>query len=79
MQKAGVVGVHACAKGLRHSFAVQCAFSNIAMPLCQKWMGHSRIEITAIYYRIVGKEERQMAARMWNEFSLQSGSSLIVS
>ena len=65
MKQAGIEGCHATPKGLRHSFGVHCAFSNIAMTLCQKWMGHADIKTTAIYYQIVGKEELEMAKRMW--------------
>jgi len=66
MDEAGIQGDQACPKGLRHSFGVHCAFSNVAMPLCQKWMGHADIKTTAIYYQIVGKEEREMASRLWD-------------
>ena len=65
MNEARVVGIQATPKGLRHSFGVHCAFSNVAMPLCQKWMGHADIKTTAIYYQICGKEEILMAKRMW--------------
>ena len=65
MCKAGITGTHATPKGLRHSFGVHCAFSNIPMPLCQRWMGHADMRTTAIYYQIVGKEEREMAERLW--------------
>ena len=65
MHDAEISGIHATPKGLRHSFGVHCAFSNIPMPLAQKWMGHSDIKTTAIYYQIVGQEEREMAQRLW--------------
>ena len=65
MSIAGIEGQHATPKGLRHSFGVHCAFANVAMTLCQKWMGHADIKTTAIYYQIVGKEELEMAKRMW--------------
>jgi integrase len=65
MTIAEIKGQHATPKGLRHSFGVHCAFSNVTMPLAQKWMGHADIKTTAIYYQIVGKEELQMAKRMW--------------
>ena len=65
MNRASITGTHATPKGLRHSFGVHCAFSNIPMPLAQKWMGHAALSTTAIYYQIVGKEEREMAGRMW--------------
>jgi len=65
MKYATIDGQHATPKGLRHSFGVHCAFANVAMPLCQKWMGHADIKTTAIYYQIVGAEELKMAARLW--------------
>jgi integrase len=65
MKSADISGKRASPKGLRHGFAVNCAFSNVPMPLCQKWMGHSSIETTAIYYQIVGPDERNMARRSW--------------
>lgn len=65
MAEAGITGIKASPKGLRHSFGVACAFHNIAMTLAQKWMGHADITTTAIYYQIVGREEREMAERLW--------------
>jgi len=65
MHSVGIKGSHATLKGLRHSFAVHCALNGVAITLCQKWMGHSSIEITACYYRLVGKEERDMARKLW--------------
>lgn len=65
MSEANIIGSHATPKGLRHSFGVHCAFNNIPMPLCQKWLGHADIRTTAIYYQIIGREEREMAERLW--------------
>lgn len=65
MLVAGIHGKHASPKGLRHSFGVLCAFNGVAMPLCQRWMGHADMRTTAIYFQIVGKEEREMAQRLW--------------
>jgi len=65
MEMAGITGDHATPKGLRHSFGMWCAYNSIPITLCQKWMGHADIRTTAIYYQIVGKEEREMAERMW--------------
>lgn len=65
MDHAGIYGSHATPKGLRHSFGVHCAFRNVPMSLTQKWLGHADIKTTAIYYQIVGEEEREMARRLW--------------
>lgn len=53
-------------KGLRHSFGV-IGITEASAPLnmMQKWLGHSRIETTAIYANAVGREERTIASRMW--------------
>jgi integrase/recombinase XerD len=33
--------------------------------MLQKWMGHSKMEKTAIYANAMGQEQQQIAARMW--------------
>ncbi len=65
MQGAGIKGVSACAKGLRHGFAVYCITKGIPLPTVQKWMGHASMETTAIYLQVTGKEERDLASRLW--------------
>jgi len=67
MQEADIIGPQASAKGLRHSFALVCVTSNIPLNLVQRWMGHSSMEITAIYLDIVGTEEREFAKRIWED------------
>lgn len=66
MIEAGIVGIQACPKGIRHSFAVHCATCNIPITLIKKWMGHSSLSVTIIYLDIVGTEERKFAERIWN-------------
>ncbi len=63
--KANIEGVHACPKGLRHSFAIHCLEKGIPLNLVSKWMGHSSLEVTAIYANALGKEERKVASRIW--------------
>jgi len=65
MQQAGVSGVMASPKGLRHGFAVACITKNIPLPTIQKWMGHAKLETTAIYLGVSGDEERNLAQRLW--------------
>jgi len=65
MEQAGIEGAQATAKGLRHSFGANCVYLGIDIDLCKKWMGHSTIAVTAIYRQIVGKEEREIASRIW--------------
>jgi integrase len=67
MAEAGIpAGVHATPKGLRHGFGIHAVRSRVPLPLIQRWLGHSRMETTAIYLQAVGDEEREFAQRMWN-------------
>lgn len=65
MQAAGLQGIHACPKGLRHAFAIHCLEKQIPLNLVSKWMGHSSLEVTAIYANALGEEERSIASRLW--------------
>ena len=65
MTHAGINGAMACPKGLRHGFAVACIAQNIPLPTIQKWLGHARLETTAIYLNATGDEEREFAKRLW--------------
>jgi len=65
MTNAGVKGLQASPRGLRHGFAVSAVLSGVPLTLIQKWLGHASITTTAIYANVVGPEEREMASRMW--------------
>ncbi len=66
MAKANIRGTCSMPKGLRHSFGVHgTAEAGVPLNIMQKWMGHARIETTAIYANAVGREERALARRMW--------------
>ena len=65
MARAKINGVRACPKGLRHGFAVECIANAIPLTTLQKWMGHARLETTAIYLQVMGAEERRLARRLW--------------
>ena len=58
-------GPHASPKGLRHGFGMHAVRSGVPLNLVQRWLGHARMETTAIYLQAVGEEERQMASWMW--------------
>lgn len=58
-------GPHKCPKGLRHGYGVHAISCNIPLNMLSKWMGHSSLEITAIYANALGEEQRNIAARMW--------------
>jgi len=62
---ASITGAMACPKGLRHAFGIHCVMNEIPLPSIQKWLGHSSMETTAIYLQVMGKEERELASRMW--------------
>lgn len=65
MSEAGIEGVQASPKGLRHGFGVACIERNIPVNVVQKWLGHASPNTTAIYLQVVGTEERQFASRLW--------------
>jgi len=66
MCEAGIGGgVHATPKGLRHGFGIHAIRSGVPINLVQRWLGHARMETTAIYLQAMGDEERAIAARMW--------------
>lgn len=66
MADAGIgSGIHATPKGLRHAFGIHAIRSGVPLNLVQRWLGHSRMETTAIYLNAIGPEELELAARMW--------------
>lgn len=65
MAEAGIAGLHATPKGLRHGFGVRAVQSGIPLNLVQKWLGHAQLSTTAIYANAVGPEEHAIAMRMW--------------
>ena len=66
MDAAGLNGMKACARGLRHAFGV-CAAVNCVPQVCiQKWLGHEDIATTSIYIDMAAPEDHILAARMWD-------------
>lgn len=65
MARAGIAGAMACPKGLRHGFAIACIGQNVPLTVVQRWLGHARLETTAIYLEVSGNEERELAKRVW--------------
>ena len=66
MQSAGLSGVPASPKGLRHGFGVAAVTVGIPLNLVQKWLGHAQLSTTAVYANAVGAEEKDIAKRMWS-------------
>lgn len=56
---------HRTCKGLRHGFGINATTNGVQLNMLKKWMGHASIETTAIYADAIGKEEQDIAARMW--------------
>lgn len=65
MRAAGLSGVAACPRGVRHGFAIAALRSQVPLTLLQKWLGHARLSTTAIYLGATGPEEREFAERFW--------------
>jgi integrase len=59
MQKAGIAENLCQPKALRHAFAVEAGQKSIPLNIVQRWLGHARIETTAIYASAIGDEERR--------------------
>lgn len=56
---------HRSPKGLRHGFGINATVNGIPLHMLQKWMGHAQLTTTVVYADAVGKEEQDIAARMW--------------
>ena len=68
MADAGIEGPQASPKGLRHAFGVLGLQSGVPLNLISRWLGHARLETTAIYAEAVGEEEKAIAQRFWKTF-----------
>lgn len=66
MRKAGIAESLCKPKALRHAFAVEVGQKGIPLNIVQRWLGHARIETTAIYASASGDEERNLARRAWS-------------
>jgi len=65
MNEAAIKGPQACAKGLRHSFAIHCLMKKIPITLIKKWLGHSSLATTSIYLNVANEEEKKIASLIW--------------
>ena len=72
MERAGIEGVHASPRGLRHSLGVSAIQSGVPLNMVQKWLGHTHMQTTAIYTNATGPEERQFASQLWKGFEGQT-------
>jgi len=69
----GVCGRYATPRGLRHAFGIATADKNVPPALTQRWMGHARLESTAVYQQAMGQEERNFAKRLWHDHTKLRG------
>lgn len=65
MQQAGIFGVKATSKGLRHGFGVRGAMGQVPLNIIQIWMGHADLTTTAIYLAVRDEEERALIEKTW--------------
>ena len=65
MARAGIGDALAKPKALRHAFGIEAVLNGVPLNMLQRWMGHARIETTAIYAAAIGEEERALARRTW--------------
>ena len=65
MDAAGIDGLQASPKGLRHGFAVGALVAGVPDTTVMRWLGHARLETTMIYTEAMGGEAQAIAKRMW--------------
>jgi integrase/recombinase XerD len=65
MADAGLEGIKATPKGLRHGYAIASAWQKTPVSMIQRWLGHENLRNTGIYLNFAGPEERNLAARVW--------------
>ena len=65
MKSAGIANALCKPKALRHGFAINAGQNGVSLNVIQRWLGHARLETTAIYAEALGHEERVLAQRTW--------------
>lgn len=63
MREAGIAQCLCKPKALRHTFAIEAGPKGVLLNIVQRWLGHSRIETTAIDASAIGDEERFLAQK----------------
>ena|ERR1700733_5960612 len=66
MKLANIGVVQAMPKAARHALGVDATQNGVPLNMVQRWLGHARIETTAIYAGAIGDEERNLARRAWS-------------
>ena len=70
MREAKIADAQAMPKATRHAFGVDAVQHSVSLNIVQRWLGHARIETTAIYASAIGDEERNLARRAWSSLEL---------
>jgi integrase len=70
MENAGIAEGLRMPKALRHAFGVEAGQKGVPLNIVQRWLGHARIETTAIYSGALGEEERNLARRAWSSLEM---------
>ena len=65
MAEAEISGPKASPKGLRHAYGARAILAGVPLHMLQIWMGHASMRTTAIYATVLGKEQLELADRMW--------------
>ena len=75
MQRAGIDGPQASAKGLRHGYAVAGVQAGIPLTTIGDVLGHASPTTTTIYGRTSGREARELVSRLWDDSFTSPGES----
>lgn len=67
MDAAGLDGIKACGRGLRHAYGVGAAIAEVPTDKIQGWLGHEDAAATAVYTQMASQESHAIASRMWQE------------
>lgn len=65
MDRAGIAGPQATAKGFRHGFGVHMVMRGVPLTVIQDIMGHSSIRTTEIYLLALGVQKQTMVLQAW--------------
>lgn len=66
MERAGISGIRASPRGLRHCFGVATLAAGVPLNVVQRLLGHASIKTTTIYTEASGPEERAIVQRFWS-------------
>ena len=67
MQRAGIDGPQASAKGLRHGWAIAALEKDVPLSTIGDVLGHANPSTTTHYARATGREARELVSRLWND------------